>query len=137
NWAIDHEIWVGANPARKIALFPEHSRDRFLKAEEVPKFLQELSVEPNRDLRDFIWISLMSGARRGDVLSARWDDISFDTHSWRIPDPKARVPYIVPLMPEAIEVLKLREAVPKDSPWVFPGTGRTGHLAGLKRPWQV
>jgi integrase len=137
NWAIDHEIWVGVNPARKIALFPEHSRDRFLKAEEVPKFLQELGREPNRDLRDFIWLALMTGARRGDVLSACWEDISFDTRTWRIPNPKARVPYILPLMPEAIEVLKEREALINGSPWVFPGTGKTGHLAGVKRSWKA
>jgi integrase len=137
NWAIDNEIWSGVNPARKIALFAEQSRDRFLRAEEVPQFLQELSVEPNRDLRDFIWLSLMTGARRGDVLSSRWKDISFDTHSWRIPDPKARIPYVVPLMPEAIQVLKHRIAIAKGSPWIFPSIGKTGHLVGLKRSWKA
>ena len=137
NWAIDHEIWVGVNPARRVAMFPEKSRDRYLKAEEVPKFLQELGQEPNRDLRDFLWLALMTGARRGDILSARWENVSFETHTWGIPNPKARVPYIVPLMPEAIEVLKRRAPLVKGSPWVFPGTGKSGHVAGVKRAWKA
>jgi integrase len=135
NWAIDHELWVGVNPARKVAMFPEKSRDRFLRAEEVPNFLKELGRETNRDLRDFLWLALMTGARRGDILSARWGDVSFETHTWRITDPKAEVPYIVPLMPEAIEVLKHRVSLVKGSPWVFPGTGKSGHVAGVKRSW--
>ena len=138
NWVIDHEIWAGLNPARKIPLFPEQSRDRFLKAEEVPTFLQELGREPNRDLRDFIWLASMTGARRGDILAARWEDISFDTHTWRVPNPKARVPYIVPLMPEAIEVLKHRVKLwRRDQRGFSPASGKTGHVAGVKRAWKA
>ncbi len=92
-----------------------------------------LKGEPSKDLVDFVNLSLWTGARRGDVLSLRWQDVSLDDNSWRIPDPKSRVPYTVPLTPEAVAVLKGRR---NDSTWVFPGVGKTGHLVDLKRPWK-
>jgi len=132
-WAIDTELWRGENPARRLELYAEKSRERFLTQSELAALFTALREEPNTDLRDFIILALFTGARRGDVLSMRWQDVSFETHSWRIPDPKGKTPYIVPLMPEAIEVLESRE---RNGTWVFPSTGRSGHLVSLKRGWQ-
>jgi integrase len=132
NWAIDNDLWHGENPARRITLFAEASRERFLQPDELARLFKALSNEPNKDLRDFVVLSLFTGARRGDVFSMRWSDITFETTSWRIPDPKVRVPYIVPLMPEAVEILNGRR---NDSIWVFPSRGKTGHLTGVKRSW--
>jgi integrase len=133
NWAQKSREWKGENPASRIAPFAEKSRERFLQPGEMAALLQALSVEPNRDLRDFVVLSLLTGARMSDVLACRWDCLSFETASWRIPNPKSKRPYTVPLMPEAIEILQNRT---RSSPWVFPSTGTSGHLVSLKRGWQ-
>ncbi len=133
NWAVDNDLWHGENPVRRMALFAESSRERFLQPAELARLFKALADEPNEDLRDFVVLSLFTGARRGDVLSMRWSDITFETTSWRIPDPKAKVPYIVPLMPEAVKILNDRQ---NDSIWVFPSRGKTGHLTGVKRSWK-
>ena len=63
----------------------------------------------------------------------RWADVSLDDPAmWTIPDPKSRTPYIVPLLPEVVNILKERA---HRSLWVFPGRGKTGHVTGFKHSW--
>ncbi len=134
NHAIDTDAFTGINPAVRIKMNHEEPRQRFLDGNELRGLFAALRDEPSKDLVDFVNLSLWTGARRGDVLSLRWQDVSLDDNCWRIPDPKSRVPYTVPLTPEAIAILKSRR---NESVWVFPGVGKTGHLVDLKRPWKV
>jgi integrase len=55
--------WEGINPATKIQKFKEQKRDRFILHDELPKFMEALEVEPNKDMRDFFLMCLYSGAR--------------------------------------------------------------------------
>ena len=135
-WAIKEEIWHGANPAVGIELFDEAERTRFLQPEELPQFFAALRKESNTALRDFVNLAIWTGARRGDIFSMRWQDISLADNRWQIPDPKNRTPYSVALTPEAILILKNRFRRAKESPWVFPSRGRTGHLVDLKSAWR-
>ena len=136
NWANKAEVWRGENPARGIKFFHEERRTRFLQPEEVARLFTALRSEPNADLCDFVLIALFTGARRSDVFSMRWENISLADNRWEVPKPKQRKPYLVPLMPEAVELLEKRRARMSDSGWVFPSRGRTGHLVNLKKPWQ-
>lgn len=137
NWAKNNMGWVGDNPAQ-IAIFSERKfrRKIYLTREVIPRFWNALSLEPRRDLQHFVIMSLFTGARMGDVLSARWENITLDPPAWTIPNPKNEEPYQVPLMAEVIALLKeRRESRLNDNPWVFPGRGRTGHLTGFKHSW--
>jgi integrase len=40
--------------------------------------------------------------------------------------------YDIALTPEAVEILRERRAERKDTPWVFPSRGVTGHIVDLK-----
>jgi len=149
NWALKNEMWSGQNPAHGIVPFPESSRTRFLQPAEVPKLFRALRDETNLDLRDFVLLALFTGARRSNVLAMRWDQLELKRGLWEIPDPKSRVPYIVPLTDEAIEILNQRRRAAQKAakervgggleniaaPWVFPSRGRTGHVTDLKRSW--
>lgn len=128
-------IWKGDNPAHGIKKFPEKSRNRFLQADELPRFLQAVEAEPNDTIRDYILISLLTGARKANVLAMRWEEINFERCEWRIPITKNDTPQTVPLIPEAVEILKARLARYDHTIYVFPGIGRTGHLAEPKKGW--
>jgi integrase len=136
-WAIKEEIWHGVNPAVGIELFDEVKRRRFLQPEELPQFFAALRQETNSDLRDFVNLAMWTGARRGDIFSMRWQDVSIADNRWQIPDPKNGEPYSVALTPEAIEILKDRiKRAKKESPWAFPSRGKTGHVVDLKAAWR-
>lgn len=121
-----------------VHLFHEAKRRRFLLPEELPRFFKALRKEPNLDLRDFVNLAMWTGARRNDILSMQWQDVSLAENRWTVPDPKNRTPYSIPLTPEAISILRDRSRHRKDerSPWVFPSRGKTGHIVDLKGAWK-
>jgi integrase len=75
-----------ANPSVGIKKFKEQKRDRFILHDELPKFMEALESEPNRDMRDFFLMCLYTGARKSNVESMRWEGIDFSINEWRIPD---------------------------------------------------
>lgn len=127
-------IWQGDNPAHGIKKFPELSRDRFLQTDELPRFFESLAQEENTTIRDYFLISLLTGARKANVLAMKWEQINFDRAEWRIPETKNGEPQTVTLGQEAVDILRTRQGC--DAIWVFPGTGATGHLVEPKKAWQ-
>lgn len=132
-YAAERKLFKGTNPAQGIKKFPETKRDRFLQSDELPAFFKALTEEPNDTLRDYFFISLLTGARRSNVLEMQWKEIHFDRAEWRIPTTKNGEPQTVTLTPEAIEILRARQDC--NPVWVFPGTGATGHLVEPKKAW--
>ncbi len=131
--------WKGSNPAIGIRKFKEKSRDRFLQPYELPYFFEALDIEPNSAVKDYILLSLLTGARKGNMLAMRWDEISMeqaDREQWRIAETKNGEPVIVPLSLQAVEILKARKKTAKGA-WVFPSeASASGHLQDPKKAWQ-
>lgn len=133
-WAISAGLWH-TNPVTGIKNNKEKSRDRFLQGDELPRFFKALAEEENDTIRDYFLISLLTGARRSNVLAMQWSDINFDRREWRIPETKNGLPQTVTLSPEAIEVLCNRQSDATNQ-YVFPGTGKSGHLVEPKKGWK-
>jgi integrase len=135
NKAIDWEILSGQNPTDRIKKFPEKSRERFLQPDEFPRFFKAVNEEANTTIRDYILISLLTGARRTNAVEMRWEQINFEHGTWTIPVTKSGDSHTVPLVPEAMEILMARKS-DSESEWVFPGTGETGHLVEPTKAWR-
>lgn len=126
------------NPASGIQKFPEDKRERVVAPEEMPYLFQALTDEPT-DYRDVFLLGLLTGARRGNVLSMRWPDLHLERAEWRIPKVKGGGAHTVPLVAEAAAILKRREPQEHDEEsegFVFPGRGGKGHLVEVKGAWR-
>jgi integrase len=137
--AIEWGLWEAENPCKGIRRYKEVSRDRYLHGDELPKFFQALANEPNETMRDFFLMALLTGGRRANVQSMRWEDLVLteDRNEWRIPKTKSGDHHTVPLTPEAVAILKRRrEAAKDDDAYVFSGTGKHGHLMEPKKAWK-
>ena len=67
-----------------------------------------------------------------------WDQIDLATGVWRKPasSTKQKREHVCPLNPQALAVLRKRlDYNIEGSPFVFPGTGGTGHLVEIKKSW--
>lgn len=127
--------WEGKNPAQGIKKFKEKTRDRFLQADEFPRFWGAVMEEGNKEIRDYILISLLTGARQGNVLSMRWEEVHLERKQWRIPETKNGEALTVPLPPLGVDILTMRKEKVR-SKWVFPSaTSRSGHLEEPKKGW--
>ena len=80
-------------------------RERFLSAEETKALLESVNRSTNRMLRYIIPMLLLTGARKREVLDARWSDIDRQRKFWRIPYTKNGRERYVPLSPEALDLL--------------------------------
>ena len=126
--------YPGENPAIGITPFKETKRDRFIRHDELPRFFKALESDSSADFKHFVLLCLLTGARRGNVLSARWEAINFDMHLWRVPDTKNGDPLNVPLVPEAVEILKERNPQPQG--FIFPAESASGHMTPPKKRWE-
>jgi integrase len=135
NWATEEGLTAVANPAKAIRSRFIASRERFLQPAELPAFLA--AVEASR-LRDFFMLALLTGARRSNVQAMRWQDLDLTEAVWTLPadTTKNGASHAVALPPEAVEILeqRKRERV-VNAVWVFPGSGKTGHLVTPRKAW--
>lgn len=131
-WGLAESNPVSATKTRK-----KINRDRFLQSFELPRFFAALMEEPNETVRDYFLVSLLTGARRSNVLAMRWREVNFHDRIWRIPRTKNDEPQNVALSVEVVEILqRRREGAGKDAEYVFPGEGESGHLVEPKKGWK-
>lgn len=132
---------LDANPAKGIKSNAEVSRGRFLKPHELPRVFAALADEPNESFRHLFVLSLLTGARRANVVAMRWKDLDLDGSVWTIPAAvsKNAETLHIPLVPEAVAILTQRkEAAGKGAVYVFSATtadSKKGYTSGEHKAW--
>ncbi len=125
---------VPTNVAAGIKHYPEPlPRDRTLTDDEMRRLIDALDGLDNLFAKTAIYMLIETGARKSEALAAKWDDIRFEDELWRLPDTKAGKPQVVPLSKSILARLRLLPRT--DSPYLFPGDGKSGHIVDLKKPW--
>ena len=122
------------NPCKLVKRHPENKRERFLDATETGRLLQACDASPHQNGANFIRLLVMTGARRGETLVARWDEFNLEAGVWLKPShhTKQKRSHLLPLSPAAVELLKdMRNAA--DGPWLFPGSLKSQPAADLKK----
>jgi integrase len=122
------------NPARGIDRFREEQRDRWVTPEELPRLAQAINEEPNESARFALWLYLLTGARKTELLTARWEHIDWTRAELKLPDTKAGRVHYLPLSAPALALLR---EVPKveSNPFVLPGKLPGAHLVNVSKPW--
>jgi len=77
--------WRGDNPAKGIEKVHEEKRHRWLSDDELKKLTSALNNHPNQIAANAIRLQLLTGARIGDVLSAKWTDFNLERGVWTTP----------------------------------------------------
>ena len=128
----------GCNPYRSVARFPERKRERFLTNAEFARLgrvLDEAVAQGGATPASVAVIRLLSltGCRKNEILTLRWEDVDLDAHELHLADAKTG-PRTVQLPPMAVRILK---NLPRraDSPWVFPGRDPERHLSTVNHLW--
>jgi integrase len=125
------------NPCKGLSRNPETNRKRYMNREELARLTRALAEHPSQDIANVVRLLLLTGARKGEVLSARWDQFDFGRNVWVKPGhtTKQRVEHEVPLGDAALALLKtMRKAASDDQSYLFPGRGG-GHLTEIKKAW--
>ena len=127
--------WRTDNPVRGIEKNPEEPRTRHLSSNEIARLADALSRCPESASANAIKLLMLTGARRGEVLTARWEQFDFVSGIWTKPSAhtKQKREHRIPLSAPALLLLdQIRKTATGD--YVFPG--RSGEpLTDIKRFW--
>jgi len=125
---------IESNPTLKVEKLPENApRDRVMSDAELAGMLKAIDEIANPSLRAAFLLLVHTGARRSEVLNAKWQDFDLEGKVWRLPSTKSGRTQYIPLTQAVVEVLK---AIPRETDYVLPGSNSEGRRYDLKRPWQ-
>ena len=128
------DLYTGDNPIVGIERFHEEKRERFVQPKELPAVFQALSEEPNIFIKTAFLIGLLTGARKTEILTMKWEDLDFDQYLWRLPTTKAKRSHLIPIPAPAMELLHQLPRV-LGNPYVFVGKKDGSHLVNITRAW--
>ncbi len=125
------------NPANGIEKFHEEKRTRWLSDEELSRLVSALDAHPNQVAADAIRLQLLTGARIGEVLVAKWEEIDLERGVWTKPShhTKQKQTQHLPLSRAAIELLRTMKQRGGDH--LVPSPRRDGPMTDLKHFWRA
>ena len=124
DWVDNSPAEAMSNPSRDIP------RDRYLDMKEVTAVYKVADLL-GYPFTGFIKMMILTGQRRTEVASMKWADIDLDAGTWVIAsdDNKSARTHLVPLSPQAVELLK---ATPQFGSYVWSSDGET-HVKGYSK----
>jgi integrase len=119
-----------------VKRFREHSRDRWLRAEEVSRLMEVVQKEEDPYVRAAIPLLLLTGLRKNELLKARWADIDMERREIHLPETKTGEAQTRLLPGPTLDILRELPRM-KGSPYVFPSpTSPSNPRRDLKRQWE-
>jgi integrase len=117
---------IDANPASGIGMAfekPKKQNMPTLRPEELPKLMRSLIMSNlSVSTRCLIEWQLLTLVRPSEASATRWAEIDLEAKLWTIPAErmKAKREHIVPLSPQAIEILEIMKPISAHREYVFP-----------------
>jgi integrase len=107
-------------------------RQTIIKPHELSAWFAAVNNLNGSQVKDYLILILFTGLRRQEAMKLQWNQVDLKAKTLTIIDTKNRNPLTLPLGPFILKLLKARKSIATDSPFVFPGTGKTGHLVESK-----
>jgi len=117
---------IDANPASGVGMAfekPKKQNMPTLRPEELPKLMRSLVMSnlsvPTRCLIEWQLLTLV---RPSEASGAQWAEVDLDARLWIIPAErmKAKREHIVPLSPQALEILEIMKPISAHREHIFP-----------------
>jgi integrase len=90
-------------------------------------------------IRAALWLYILTGCRKSELLGARWDDVNWGRAELVLPVTKSGDTARVPLSEPALAILR---ALPREAgnPFIFPSPrsrdGKPKHMANIQKRWE-
>ena len=133
------------NPTKDVPLFEENNkRERYLSQEEAQRLYAVIQDSDSRMLQFIVPMLLLTGARKREVLDARWSDFDMGQQVWRVSISKSGKPRYIPLSGGVVHLLAaLRQEQAswpekqRDCPWVFPNPDTGKPYVSIYYAWDT
>jgi|SRR5271166_4634333 len=129
------------NPFRGRGLHNEEApRETGMGPRDVRPWFEQLIQLQSPILREFHWLSLLSGLRRNDLATLKWTDVSVRQRAMTLQAPKGgkKRRFRAPMSPAMVRCLCRARVAGRilhdrqSREWVFPAASRSGHVEEIK-----
>jgi len=127
------------NPGKRIKMFRQGIRERFLSEEEIGKAAEAISaaaaegkIGPHAAAG--LRLALFTGARSGEITAAEWAHVDWKRKQIRLPDSKTNEPRTIHLSDAALSVLKGLDRI---GPYIVAGAIKDEAYKNLGRAWII
>ena len=137
NLAVRWEIpGVTKNPTKDIPLFADpNKKERFLSQDEAQSLYIAVQASVNPMLQYIVPMLILTGARKREVLDAKWEEFDLDRRQWRVSVTKAGKPRYIPLSDGVVQLLS---TMPHDNDtWVFPNPKTEKPFVSIFYSWNT
>lgn len=122
------------NPFKGLALPADGVRDDYIEPDQLGAWLSAVEALPNSVSRDYLKILLFTGLRRREAGRLRWEQVNLQRRIITLApaETKNSESHVVPLSDYLLEILSGMDS--GHTGWVFPGSGKSGHLSEPRGP---
>lgn len=125
---------AGQSPCAGVSPFKIHTqRERYLTRDEAQRLMRELEKN-DRPEAFALRLLLLTGARKSEILKARWENVRLDLRLLMVPLSKSGKPRHILLSDAALDVLRVMPCTSGKS-WLFPGHAPGKPLSDLYLFW--
>ena len=125
--------FISDSPARDVQALPEKEfRERYLSEDEARRLLEILKEEKDQQAAHVVRLLLFTGARKSEILAARWENVDVERRILTVPLSKSGKARHIPLSDAALQVLV---EIPRYSEWLFPSSQTDSHISTMYAEW--
>ncbi len=142
--------WMTVSPMSQVEKETERNGGtRFLSEEEFHRLMTACRASESRDLYLAVLLSITTGARQGEILGLRWQDIDLAAGTLTVRATTATSTKggarTLPIVPQALSLLKARQetyreskvTLLRDAGLVFPSRTARSKPVSLRTPWET
>lgn len=122
---------VTENPVKRLsqtrAWYRVERRQTFIKSHDLAAWYDGVQKLQNETLRDYLLLLILTGLRRQEAATLRWDQVDLTARALTVLDTKNHESHTLPLSNYLYELL-LSRSLGKINDYVFPGTGAAGYI---------
>lgn len=138
------EPLLSTNPINRLNAkklwFPTKKREDYIEEHQLHRWYKSImTLENNTSIgsaivRDYLLLILFTGLRRTEASLIKWEHVDFEGKKLLLPSEnvKNKTNFQIPLTTYTLTLLKRREQERGTSEYVFPGNGKSGHIAEPK-----
>lgn len=143
-YEVGEEQIMTVNPVTRLsrakAWYEVKRRKTYVNPDQLKPWFAAVLAEPEqgrdymKDPRDYLQLVMLTGMRRNEALKLKWADVNLASKHFTIRDPKNREDLTLPMSDYVAGIFERRSKAGKGrSEYVFPGTGKSGHLEEPKK----
>ena len=135
NLGLRWELFAGQNPAQSPGMLREEPRELFLNDMQLRALMMALAADPDQAAASAIALLALTGARKSEVLRAKWEYVDLARGVLTVPRSKSGRRRHIVLSQAALDVLRLQPREPGQD-FVFPSQRRAGRpIEGVRSAW--